>query len=68
MKEKLYQYAVLRHVPSATNKGDVNTVVVVPFGTLLAKDEDTAWMKATRQIPSTLDDFLNEIEILLRPF
>lgn len=70
MKKKLFQFAVLYHeVVSEENKKDkVTTSIVIQPETILAMDDKTALLQIAKRIPDALQDHLQDVEILLRPF
>lgn len=72
MAQKLFEYAVIYH-PRATKEQrdageEVHSEVVVPTGTVLAKDQNVATLLVARQIPEKFADRLDLLEILVRPF
>lgn len=72
MKGKLFEYAVLHH-PKATKeqaeRGETpkSVVLISPTSTLATSEEQVAVL-ASRAIPETHVDRLDEVEIVVRPF
>lgn len=67
-KEKLFEYAVIYYPDEEQRKNGEKAEVIVHPMTLLAKDAQTAQMKAVKSIPSSYDDRLDQIDIAIRPF
>jgi coenzyme F420-reducing hydrogenase alpha subunit len=67
MKLRLFEYVILLHEYNES-KQLTNTSIVVDVTLKLAVDEQTVKMYAARQIPSELENQLNNVEILVRQF
>ena len=72
MKGKLFEYAVLHH-PKATkeqnDRGETpKSVVLIAPTSCLAISEDQVAVLASRAIPDTHIDKLEDVEIVVRPF
>lgn len=65
-KKQLFEYCILRH--KTINGTQVETEVVQLPKFILARTEIEVNKKAAKQIPDDLDDHLEEVEILCRPF
>lgn len=67
---KLFEYAII-YVPTSKNKDkepDKKAKIVKERTTILAKDEKSAGMVATRAIPTEYDDCLDDIQVVVRAF
>lgn len=69
---KLFEYAIV-HSPKETKDAQGNDTtapakLVIEPKHILAKDEKEVAMRAAREIPESLLDKLDEIEVLVRPF
>lgn len=67
-KSTLYQYAVLWHPNDQQAEAGEKTIVLVEPDTLLASDQNSAFIQASREIPDEYLDALDQIDILVRPF
>ena len=67
-KARLFEYAAIYHPTKDEEKNGEEAKVIVPVMTILAKTEQVATMKAIKAIPSTYDDKLHQIDIVVRPF
>jgi hypothetical protein len=70
MKKKLFQFVILYHelVERENKKDEYNTTGLVEPKTVLASDEKVALLQIAKQIPDAVQDHLENVEILLRPF
>jgi len=69
--KKLFQYAILYHKrvrKEPTLPEEIQTEELVAPSTILATDEKVAVLIIAKKIPDGYEDYLNHIEILLRPF
>lgn len=69
MKLKAFEYLCLLHPKvdkDGKEEGDTKMIVEKKF--VLAKDDKTAAMQATRAIPKEYDHDLDRVEIIVRPF
>lgn len=64
---QLYEYAVI-HTPKKGMDDEGKSVLVVPVTTILANSVAEVNIVASRQIPETLLDVLDEVDIVARPF
>lgn len=69
---KLFEFAVI-HVPKRRAEGsagppDQAPSILVPPRCVLARDEKQAYMLATRAIPESHADRLDEVDVAVRPF
>ena len=69
MKKQLFEYTVLHHksIGDAKDK-QIETSIIVPTAQLLATDERVALLQVAKQIPDNLQESLQDLEILIRPF
>lgn len=68
-KERLYQFAVIKHPTSEERKqGKRSEIIVRPSGFLLAHTEQEVVMRATKSIPDEHMDHANRLEVAVRPF
>ncbi len=66
---KLFQYAILWHPTEKQTKDDgAKSKVLVEVSTILAKDEKSATMSASTNIPAEYKEQLDQVEIACRPF
>lgn len=65
MKSKVYQF-VLVHCPKDGKEVVIRPVLEQAVNMVLAKDDNEARMKASKQIPDGFD--LDEVEVVIRPF
>ena len=68
MKLKLWQYAIILHPTKKGAKDGEKSSLVGDLSTILAKDQDAAFLEAARSIPDEHSDDLERVEIALRPF
>jgi len=68
MKQKLFQYAVIWHPNDAQLKEGQKSKILVNLDTLLANDQNAAFLAAARKIPETYSESLDQVEIAIRPF
>jgi hypothetical protein len=70
MKKKLFQFVILYHelVERENKKDEYKTSVLVEPKTVLASDEEVALLQIAKEIPDAVQDHLENVEILLRPF
>jgi hypothetical protein len=70
MKKKLFQFAILYHelVERENKKDEYKTTVLVEPKTVMASDEKVALLQIAKEIPDSVQDHLENVEILLRPF
>ena len=65
----LFQYAAyLRPTKKETEDDGAEPVIVMEAKTIYAKDQQTAAMKAAREIPEQYADKLDRLEVAVRPF
>jgi hypothetical protein len=69
MKLKPFEYLCLLH-PKQDKDGndDGDTKIIVEKKSVLAKDDKTVAMMATRSIDSQYDNDLDRVEIIVKPF
>ena len=68
VNSKLFQYAILWHPNSSQQeKGEVSKIIVEPT-TILATEEKTVLMLASKEIPDKYNEKLDQIEIAVRSF
>ncbi len=67
MKLKLFEFAVLLHEYNDA-KETIHSSIVINLTPKLAVDENAVKIYAARQIPSELENQLNNVEILVRQF
>jgi hypothetical protein len=71
-KGKLYTYCVLYHPKPSRDAGGNDTTppsqILIKPTDVLAQDDKTVAMIATRQIPKEYEDKLELLEIIVRPF
>lgn len=67
-KSILYQYAILWHPNEAEAKEGRKSEVIVQPDTILATDQNSAFINASRKIPEKYLSDLDQIDILIRPF
>jgi hypothetical protein len=65
---RAYQYLIIFNPNEAAKKAGEKASIIKDVTTILAKDEKEAGMKATRAIPTNLDERLDEVEVIVRPF
>lgn len=65
---KLFQYAVLLHPTEAEKRDGKETRVLVPITAFLARDQQTATLKAFKAIDPQYAEMYDRIEVAVRPF
>ena len=66
---KLFQYAILWHPTEKQVKEEgLKSKILTELTTILAQDQSTASMSAVMQVPKDLQNELNQIEVVIRPF
>lgn len=66
---KLFQYAILWHPTEKQVKEEgLKSKVLTELTTILAQDQSTASMSAVMQVPKELQNELDQIEVVIRPF
>lgn len=69
MKLKLFEYAILLHpVVDKDGKADGKTTIVKDPSRVLAKDDQQVGMLAAREVPVEHMEYLERVEIVVRPF
>jgi len=69
MSERLFQYAVLLNPTPEERKAGKKTVVVLPPSEFfLAVSESEVAMKAAKEIPASMMDRADRLEVAVRPF
>lgn len=68
MKKQLYQYAVLFHPTKEEMEKGEKSKIIVDLKTILASSEKEAAMIASREIPDTYLDKLDQVDVAIRPF
>lgn len=72
MKGKLFEYAVLHHPKATKEQAERNetpkSLVLIPPTSVLATGEDQVAVLASRAIPATHVEVLEDVEIVVRPF
>ena len=68
MRLKAFEYIVLLHPKKEDGKETGTTELICERKFILAKDEQMAAMKATREIDAKYDNDLDRCEIVVRPF
>lgn len=70
-KGKLFEYAVLYHPKPSKEQNErgetPKSEIVVDLTSMLAVDDKQVGIIASRSIPEKFTDFLDDIEILVRP-
>lgn len=68
--KKLFEYAVILHKYETTEKGKkyVDSEVIIPKSTMLAKDDKAVLFKVTREVPEKYVDDPDNIQIVIRGF
>ena len=68
MRSQLYEYAILHHPrPVKDEKGVASSIIKQPTFVMAASDKEVG-IKASREIPDSYLDKLEEVEICIRPF
>ncbi len=69
-KKQLFEYCILRHkvTKELKDRKEIETDIVQFPKFMLAKSTDEVSMKAAKNIPDELEEHLEEVEILCRPF
>lgn len=67
-KSKLFQYAIIWHPTHEQEKGGTRSKVLKPIQTILALDEKSVAIIASRDIDNEYLEQLDQIEIAIRPF
>ena len=66
---KLFQYAILWHPTEKQVKEEgLKSKVLTELTTILAQDQSTASLSAVMQVPKELQNELDQIEVVIRPF
>ncbi len=66
---KLFQYAILWHPTEKQVKEEgLKSKILTELTTILAQDQSTASMSAVMQVPKDLQNELDQIEVVIRPF
>lgn len=65
---KLYQYAVIWNPTEEQAKSGEKAKVLVEPATLLAKDDQQAYILAARKVPDDYLEQLDQVQIAVRPF
>ena len=68
MKSRLFQYAIIFHPSEKEVEAGVRSEIVVDPTTVLAADERSAIILASRQLPEQFVDRIDQLEIAIRPF
>jgi hypothetical protein len=68
MSNKIYQYAVVWHPDEDQEKEGKKSEIIINPDYLLAKDERSALITLSRNIPEKYLDQLDQLEIAIRPF
>ena len=68
MKQQLFQYAVLWHPTKEQAEDGKKSTILKDLTTILAANKDTAFILASREIPTDKLDELDQVEVILRPF
>lgn len=70
-RKKLFQVAVLRHLPLTKKERDEGTTpdteIVIPIKSVLARDAESATFLVNREIPEDLVNVRDQLEIIVRP-
>ena len=67
-KSRLFQYAIIWNPSKDQVKSGLVPLVLVDVTNVLAQDEKAALIMASRAIPQSHINELNQIDIALRPF
>jgi len=67
-KKKLMQYAVIYHPSDKERKDGKKSEIVIDMTTILAANDQEAFMLIAKKIPDEYSDRLDQVEIALRPF
>jgi hypothetical protein len=67
-KEKLFEFAVIFYPTDEERKNGQKAEVVIPIGTMIAKDRDVVFKKVIKLIPSQYDEKLDQVDVAIRPF
>lgn len=67
-KSKLFEYAVIYNPTEQEVKDGKKAEIVVKPTLVLVESVEAAKMKAVRDIPTTWDDKLAQLEVAVRPF
>ena len=68
VKEKLFEYTVIWHPTKEESKAGKRSEVIVKSTTILGADDKGVGMKAIKAIPTTYDNQLDQVEVVVRPF
>ncbi len=68
MKHKLFEYSIIAHPTEKEGKDGKVTEIVVEPEVILAADERSATIIASRKIPDAWITKLDQVEIAVRPF
>lgn len=67
-KHSLYQYSILWHpTKQESEEGKKSTILVKPEY-MMAPDQNSAFIQASRQIPDEYLEKLDQVDIMIRPF
>ena len=64
----LYQYAILWHPNEQELEAGKKSEILVKPDIMLANDQNSAFIAASRQIPDQYMESLDQVDILIRPF
>jgi len=67
-KQRLFQYAIIWHPTKDEAKTGTKSLLVQDIKTILATDDRSLLILASREIPSTYLNQLEQIEIVIRSF
>lgn len=70
MKKKYFEYVVLHHKETKDGEGSVehDTTIIIDKTSKLAKDEKSLGMLIARELPESVLDDLENVEIIIRNF
>jgi len=68
MKQSLFQYAILFHPTEEEMEKGQKSKVLSDLKTILAVNQNSAFLAAAKQIPDGYEDKLDQVEIAIRPF
>jgi hypothetical protein len=67
-KQKLFQYAIIWHPTKEEAKTQMKSLIVKDITTVLATDDRSLLILASREIPAMYLNQLDQIEIVIRSF
>ena len=67
-ESRLFQYAVIFNPTEEEAKNGQKAKVLVEPATILAKDDQQAYILAARKVPEDYVDKLDQVSIAVRPF